>query len=637
MASYQYNGVFLQLTQTLEFSWKMPRDPTYTDALYTEYTIRVRGFLSISEGSFPGVNEPKSSAETIALIKSKLEAPRRPMLYIMGATPMIQVPEGEIDDKLGPDPLPATVREVSTGTFLVECGCIVRLVECDAECPEGATFSPVISLRWTQSESFDQNWNSNLTTDGKLIVRSSLLQCADNFRIECTPPLLPDYIRTKSQYTLSPDGLEVDFHFEDQEVDRLPPFPSTTANGTYVVVTPQPGFRRIGTVMLELEGPKGTDRKALMNRAIRMAYNKLATDGFLGGKGSVPIWWGQFNEDLFVPKIAVTMSAMLTNLSGPKVAFAAANDQVPVMPSCGVQTFGLQSNQPGISPPDRKRIAGLLVASFLDPCLCIETEKSMQTTTQGPSFQKNPDMLQTGGALAGIGGSITLGGTGTSPSTITIGSTSSNSTEVLSDTAPYTICEIETTVVNDSGNVQMPGTGLGSQGGVSAIVKAHGGMMSVMTTWVMSRIGAPPVYPTFESPNSNLVPLRGSVVMEDARVSPDGQNMVFSGAGYYWHAILNPQNYQIAPAVAPFYNDLVRQGGGLAASAWTNLITWAVQAQVSSGSQPFQVGGVQPEQPPQTPQGFQESSIPTDGGGSQQQSTNTSQDQGYFFFTPNIH
>ncbi len=643
MPSYVYNGVAIELTQTLEFSWVMEYDPTETDALFTRYTIRVRGFITQGQGQFPGVDgTTASSSITVNAIKSLLQAPRRPMRYILGATPLLSVAVGTIDDKNGPIPLPAVVKEVSTGTFYVECGCVVRLVACDTACPDGSSRSPVISLRWTQTESFDENWNSNLTTDGKLIVRSSMLQCADNFRINCTPDIAIDYIRTRSSYTISPDGLEMDFHFEDQEMDRLPPFPATTATGTYVVTTPRPGGLRIGTVMIDLTAPKGINRSVLMYRAIRMAYAKLRADQLF--KSKAPILWGEFKEDLFVPKVSISMSAMMTNLPvGATAGFTigginfggaeAIPGAVTVMPSVGEATVGLSSGEQGIKPPDRKRIQGLLVANFVDPCLCNVNVPSIKTTLSKGSFATNSEMIAVPGATGSLGATGTAGAT----STITIGPTNPNSglssNSTSEDSAPYTVCIIETTTVYDTGNVQMPGTGVGSLGSVSSIVKAHGGMMQLFTTWVMMRPGAPPQYPTFEPIDPNIVPLRGTVVMESVDASPDGQSLVYSGSGYYWHAVLNPNIYEMVPAVPPFYGSEVREAATIGAAFWTNAITWGIRGQ--NGSNPFVLGGVTPGIPPQLPQGFDQSGTGED---TFQQATqfDSQQEGSGSYFVPNV-
>src|SRR5262249_400514 len=149
---------------------------------------------------------------------------------------------------------------------------------------------------------------SKLVTRGRLIVRSDLLQSADSFRPLATPPLLPDYRRLSAEYTLSPDGLQLEFAFTDQEEDILPPFPAPKASGSFTVVCER-NFRRIGQVDIKLEGQKGTSRRDLMIRALDMALSKLYAEGAAGGAtvNGTPIIWGNFNEDLFSPVVTVSV------------------------------------------------------------------------------------------------------------------------------------------------------------------------------------------------------------------------------------------------------------------------------------------------------------------------------------------
>lgn len=627
MPTYMYNGVYVQMAQTLAFEVEPEYDPTNTDQLWTKYTIRVRGFVVQTASQFPGFNITKQSAVTLALVKNMLEAPRRRMAYVIGDTTLVSVTDNifglALDDKLGPHPLPARVTEVNTGTFLVECGCTVRLVECATTCPPGTARNPVISLRWGQTESFDENWYSRLKTKGRLIVRASLLQNADNFRPLVTPPLLPDYRRVSSSYTMSPDGLELEFEFDDKEEDRLPPFPATKAQGSYTVNVDRPGMIRHGTVQITLEGQKGADRKQLMNRAIAMAYSKLNADGFArfnkAGKASPPIWQGQFDEDLFQPKVRVSITAMMTPLASvgaAGIAGAAAGiaklDGTPsVMPSVGKETDGLKSNQPGLSPPERKRLAGLLAAAFRDPCLCEATSTAELRTTGSPP-RPTP--------ATGI-----VNPTPAYPVTISIQQLTVDNGDYggggdyVTDEAPYDTYHIETSTRYDTGNVQLPATGVGPQKSVSAVVSAHGGMMQQVTTWVAGRTGAPPVLPTFISSQPNIVELSSVVVAQEVTPSPDGALPVYMLAGYYVHAVLDPTIYRITPAVPPMFGPPVQQAAEQAATAWNDTF-WAMQAATPAGTNPFVPDGAQINPNPQVPNGFGGSAL---GAGTSSTSTTT--------------
>jgi len=611
-AGYYYNGLYLQHCQTLEFNWRPVYDPSNTDVIYFEYTIRVKGFLTTGANSFPGVaGFPISSAATLTSIKTLLESPRRAMFYNIGGTNMIQILPGQIDDKNGPEPLPAVVREPSSGTFMVECGCIVRSANCTPYCNSGL---PVVSLRWGQTETFDQNWNSTLHTEGDLIVKSSLLRCADIYRPLCTPPLLNDYIRTESRYTLSPDGLSLKFNFTDREVDRLPPFPATTAAGSYTVIATQQsaGMVRTGIVSLELTGQKGTNRRDLMVKALAMAYSKIRSDvSILSEPNWSPIYFGEFTEDLFEPKVTIKMGSRLTNLDQNGFAGDLTNltQQPPIMPSVGGFTEGLKSNQPGIAPPDRKRIASLFAAAFRDPCACNLANASLTSPSQPSSFEKNVTMTNTSRSAVAV---VELG-------------TQRQTSRLIRDYAPYDTYHIELQTDYQTGMIQMPATGLGPDGAVSSVVQTHGGMMQYTVTWVAGRTGSPPQLPPFQSLNPNYVGIDSRIVAKDAVPSPDGTALSYLIAGYYRYAVLNPNQHQISAASAPYLTDLVRSGASLIAQYWLNFIPGTGLGTADLRANPNVTNGINVGGQPQFPTGFQSASVPTGGNSSQQQSLTSQQ------------
>ncbi len=738
--------MYLQLVQTLEFRVEPEYDPSGTDMLWTKYTIRVRGFVANSSSRAPGVGDPVASAVTLQSIQARLSAPRKAMSYSIGATTMVSNPAG-LDAKLGPEPLPVVVTQPNSGSFLVECGCVVRVVDCNiTACPEGSALllNPVVSLRWTQTETFDQNWYSRLVTSGKLIVRSDLRQSADLGRPLCTPALLNDYQRVSSKYTLSPNGLELDFMFEDQEADRLPPFGCTKAKGTYTVTSERPGVTRVGTVRLELEGPKGTDRKILLLRALQMAYSKLRSDGYLtdpDGKPTPPIIWLTVTEDLFTPRVEIIMNALMSlitksgltsarnkvNLLREKVRIirrnlgialvagpaasvalpglgvllgaaavgslaaqlnaavteldtamaalpaAAAADAAtvaaeamgvykapPIMPSVGQELNELYSPQIGIAPPTRSRLSALLTAAFQDPCACYGTDSvDLTATGSPPSFVTNPGMtpaplpgyptapgttapgpvpgttpgttpgtppvqsLWTGTSGAATGGTPSQNGYGTAlaPAEITIGPTNPTAGQLaqlgaVDDQAPYDVYHLEKMLSFDTGRVQLPGTGVGSAGGVSKIVTAHGGRARETTTWVASRAGSPPTLPPGESDDPNLVLLYGNVVANDVQMTGDGAEPTYMVAGYYVRAVLDPTEYELVPGVAPFLSPQVEAAALVALQSWEapGVETTTNVGRVGyAGSNPLVEDGITLDVDPQQAPGFADGGDGSDG------------------------
>jgi hypothetical protein len=594
MSVYTYNNVTLQHCRTLEFRVESKRDSTNTDHIYNEYTVRVRGFVATSQGAFPGVGDSLSTAATLALIKAQLETPRRSFTYSIAGTTLVSVGQGFatlLDAKIGPDPQPAVVREVTSGTFLVEHGVTCRVVDCDNQCD--AT-DPVLSLRWTQTESFDENWFSHLTTQGRLIVRSDLLQSADNFRALATPGILPDYQRKSSKYTLSPDGLELEFQFEDVEVDRLPPYPATKASGSFTVMADKT-YKRVGQVNVHLEGPKGTSRATLMVRALAMCYSKLGAEGFRnpfpGGDPakSIPLVWGTFREDLFAPVVDVVMNAMLPPLvggggfgwlsaaAGALAGVGKISPRPVAMPTVGEPPAGVASGRSGLTLPQRKRLAGLLTAAFRDPCACLAADVSMTSTGTSTGDAPNPDIVSA---------------TANYPAEITIADLSSlppSAIPLVTDGAPYDTYQIETTTNFNEGVVQMPGTGVGDDGGASAIMTVSGGFTTMIVNWVAGRTGKPPVLPVYNPNILGITPLGGSVVAQQTVPSPDGTALVFMMAGYYMYAVGRITEVQLSSVQPPYVTEQVNQGASQGAGFWANLLNLVPKP---TGANPFVPGGV---------------------------------------------
>ncbi len=328
-------------------------------------------------------------------------------------------------------------------------------------------------------------------------------------------------------------------------------------------------------------------------------------------------------------------------------AITASFGPVAVMPSVGALTNGLTVDQTGLGPPDRKRIAGLLTALFRDPCLCLEgtITTEMKPTKRLPDFLRNPKIV--GNAITNIFGSA-LGGAeirffpapevgivppgGGIPRFSPIpslaaainqgfiiasvpeagaggggGGGGGGDEDLVTDEAPYDTYQIEMETNFDTGLVQMPGTGSGASGGISALVKCHGGLMTATMSWVAGRTGAPPILPPFISDNSNVVPLEGTIVAKDMVPSVDGSAVTYLMAGYYVFAVLDPSQYEIVPGVAPFFSGTVRDAAKLAAKYWEKDGMKFVAKGTStgtSGSNPFVAGETVQGLPPAYPAGF---------------------------------
>ncbi|MBP3954966.1 hypothetical protein J8F10_37395 [Gemmata sp. G18] len=589
MSVLTVNGIRFHLLKSASVQFDTKRDSVGgTDVVCNTSTIRARGIASLQS------TIPTNSALLLADIRHMLNMPRRSIYYEVNGVPIIQWQpiDGRPDADLGPNPIqPATITEINPGTFFIDVGYKISTYDCG----NNALTDPVVSLRWEQSESFDELNYSHISTHGKLVVRGDLLQSADNFRDQVTPPILPDYKRKSAKYTLHPNGTELAFSFDDMEQAYMPPFPALDWNGRFTIECPKPGFRRTGRVELTLTGQKGTSRKDLLNVAMSMCYSKLRSERF----ESVPMAWGSFSEDLKSPSVQVAMQAQLSPVGGFTAgligaaagAAIAALGKPPgpaVMPSVG-QMPGIQEGRPGLAPPIRKRLTALVAAVFKDPCAAAEVIVTELRSAKGGD-QPNREMLADAETRA-AGFELTIGDT----------TLSTRGATAYTDTAPYETYELTSSYAFDTGVVMMPATGVGPNGKKAKAVTVHGGAMTLEVDWVAMRTGAPPVLPTFESKDPNFVPLRGGVTVSNVELSPDGVMPVHKVAGHYSYGVIDPTIVSLAAPIPPFLSPQLQDVSLSTTRNFSDEILWA-GAPVNRGQTPFTgdgilTGGGQPQDP----------------------------------------
>lgn len=622
MAKFMYNNVWVQYARTIQFEMSNEYSTDGVDKLWTVYRIRVRGFVVASQGQFPGPagNPPgdtvailnSSIAANTQSIKALLETPRAVCSYTVNGNTLVSIPGGNglgpiVDAHFGPMPQPCTAAYVIDGLFLVECGFEVRVVDCAADCPA----SPVVSLRYSQQETFNETWHTRLTTKGRLVVRSDLSTSADTYRGECRPDILDNFVRTHSEYTLDSTLTVLDFSYVDEERDYMPPALVAKASGQFIVNVSS-GARRKGQVNLRLQGIPSSSRSALLAKAIVMAFSKLLVEGFQGG--AAPIISGSFSEELFENVVNVQMQADLSSMmaaggvaaggngwalggaaAGGLVGFAAGGPiggligaglgaiaggaiggggPPPAAPATVPGVMSSADNVPGtipvargLSPKARRRIAGLLGAAFGDPCACAAMEVELRTKPLTPETEISPSPI---------------------PAKITVSPTPLppySSTPVITDAAPYDFYKIESRYKYDNGIIQMPGTGAvpgtSGQSGTpqnAAFIQMHGGKATLEVTWAASRRGLPPVIPAYKSIDANWVALGGDdacqITPESIDYSADLINPIHTVSGRYVYGAVNPSLVNVIAPIPPFLAPVAAAAAQQSASTYSNQPLW---------------------------------------------------------------
>lgn len=563
MSVLQYNGYFLKLLRTLEFGVEPERDPSGTDMMWNKYTLRVRGILDTSPGDGIPINGPAKLEE----LKHKLMIPRRNISYQVGNTILLYT--NGIDACLGPEPLYCRIREITAGVFFVEWACIVRL----ADCGNNPSASEVVSLRWSQTEEYDENWFTTITTNATIITRTDMRGLsADSFRELAVPPVPGQNFRRQVQRcTLDETGTKLRVEVRDQEQERLPPSLATRANGRFTVVSNKMGAMRVGQVDLRLEGPPGVGRHLLIQQATAIALSKLLAAGPAGQNlGIPPPIDFVIMEELYSNVVEVRLKCLLSAQKAPMVTTANKN--------MFGDTPGSPPVQPSITPPQRLAIAGLVVAAFRDPCSNQGSQVKTIDLRGGPGA--NDPTQWSGMTPSGVAPTVdmrTSGPDGAAPDEPLLRTGTEGE-----DPGDYDHLEVTSEYRWNEGKAQLPAA---VPGGKSKVVQVHGGGMVLLVDWSAKRRGTAPVLPSYHSPLDNFVPMGGFIIPEKLEYLGDNATPVHTVSGHYEYAVIDPSEVSIVAPVPPFLSERAAAAAKDTAGFYSDKILWKFQS--ADGPNPF--------------------------------------------------
>lgn len=299
-----YNGLFLPLPDTTSFEQTAIYDPSYTDWYLVKFDVTVQCKLNVNYMSLiapdlivGGAPVTENAADIMAVARSRLLQPRRAFSFKCGGVELIPQPPagnaGTVDAKNGPQPQSCSLVQLTSTLFLMTWKVVAHYWENNSVDPNEAidpTGNPIVSNqqgnpvlynRWTETQSIDQRNYSRRTRKGKFVIRSDNEEglIADQLRQQMAVVGIPKgFLREKSDYTVSEDGLSITYTVTDKEVYKYPPRPAFTATGSY---TESSGLDRIkyGQVDVSLQGDPDGDHDELVNVAITVATQKLRNRG----------------------------------------------------------------------------------------------------------------------------------------------------------------------------------------------------------------------------------------------------------------------------------------------------------------------------------------------------------------------
>lgn len=173
-------------------------------------------------------------------------------------------------------------RIVGNNIFHVSCRFEICKVECDRTGRAQNNTKGVISNRWSVSDVIDANRNTVRTISGQLRCSSTRLN-ANSFRGWVVAKLQAGFRRERMDFTVTPDGLWLNYTITDREVHYSCPPPATSWDFTY---TESAGNGRVFVVQVDLtlRAPrhvKKTELAVLGHAIIRTKLLDPATGDFV--------------------------------------------------------------------------------------------------------------------------------------------------------------------------------------------------------------------------------------------------------------------------------------------------------------------------------------------------------------------
>jgi hypothetical protein len=592
--SLTYNGIPLTFIHTQSVQQEPVADPSGTDQLYTRIRIAVSSVFHVNPGNISAllpVLSGETPVATMVRVRHMLLLPRRRLIFAPTGSTMIDVGgDTNPDDAHGPRPISCTVKQLTPAAFLVDYAVEAYIRDCT-----GADAAGYLSLRWSDTVSYDKDWLCTRRRAGLLVLSSANGRHPDSFRFEVTPNVPTGFRRESAEYRLSESFLQVAFSFTDKELMKAVPDNALTMTGRQVETSPMKGGVRMGQLTVRLTGPKPVDPKELLNKCVLVAMSRVHAAGVMDDKNGRFLIGATIEETLDDSKNEVTLTVewqikadQVRVLAGggpigPPLIFIPNADGKNAAALGGTGKWvgagweGADTSR-AIAPPvyGVAEFVGLVAARLCDPCGVKLIERDLRAG--GPNDFPAADDA---GEIRLFVGEV---------------SEDSDASYRTDDTTPgtYDTYEITSHYTLDPGEDVLPSTKAGDPG---RKVKTHAGAAKLQVDWSVSRVGGPPEIPSPQpkAADTNVVFVGGTVSPEGLDLAADGVSVRHVVTGVYNYKFLAWDLVKFAAAIPPFLSFAAVVGAaGAAASLTSGLIHFPVD-QVGPPSSP------PPPPPPYSP------------------------------------
>lgn len=309
MSVLSYNGVYLPYSFTTGFRQEAVYDDmSGTDWILTRFDIQIQCVVNADYATqlapeLVGI-QTRSAADVMNIIRSRLLKPRKRLSFKFNGVELIPQPQegigspGDVDARNGPQPQSCILIELTNTTFYMVYHIVAHYWEhnrIDAPDVVNQDGNNILYNRWSETVEIDNCNYSRKTREGKFMIRSDNREgyIADQLRSQfAVVSIPPGFLRDSSSYTVSPDGLAIQYRIVDREVFKKPPSPAYEASGDYVETGTRADALRFGEVNVRLKGHKAAPgsavedsnatmaaQEALLIAAITLATSKLRSAG----------------------------------------------------------------------------------------------------------------------------------------------------------------------------------------------------------------------------------------------------------------------------------------------------------------------------------------------------------------------
>lgn len=383
MSLLKYNSVALAYPLTTSFMQdSVYDDQGQTDRCYIKFDISTQALLNYNYLNLYApdlVGKTTSPAAAMKVIRERLLQQRKAISFTFNGVELIPAAQtgntGTVDARNGPQPQSCNVTEMTNTSFLFTYRVVAHYWENNSDPDANGNVTnkkgaDVVYNRWTETVDMDDCMMTKRSRRGKYVIRSDNASgiIADQARTQMAVVGVPDgFLRESSQYTVSADGLAIEYSVTDHEVFKKPPSPAFKATGYYKESTTSMGAMRLGECHVSLKGAKTTPQDKLLDAAIKVATKKIANrinqlnkanfaNGYIVKGGDAKI-------DLYENTAECTFTVMIKAVPGRNSSVAAFK---------GMNTTTPLSDGVSYTPPylDRGTAKLLLqAAKYYDPSL----------------------------------------------------------------------------------------------------------------------------------------------------------------------------------------------------------------------------------------------------------------------------